>query len=96
MGALALAYESDDKYHAICSYLNENDGYWLQKDVWMENDAVFEESGIVNKKAKARTVADFSAFKHERTKNEIYDSKAFEREGTYNIWVQRQLSSRDT
>lgn len=30
MGALALAYTVDDKYHAICSYLNENDGYWFQ------------------------------------------------------------------
>ena len=72
MGALSLAYEVDDKYHKICDFLSENNGYWIRNDVWIGKDTVFEECGIkVNKKAKTRTIADFSTFKQERTKNEM-------------------------
>lgn len=72
MGALALAYESDDNYLEICEFLRENNGFFIENDIWHGNNKVFEESGIkVNERAKTRIIADFSAFKQERLKNEM-------------------------
>lgn len=72
MGALALAYESDDKYTEICGYLNGSDGFWIRNDIWTGHDKAFEESGIyVKERAKTWTIADFTTFKKEQLKNEM-------------------------
>ena len=44
MGALALAYESDDNYLEICEFLRENNGFFIENDIWHGNNKVFEES----------------------------------------------------
>ena len=33
MGALALAYESDDKYSEICEYLDKHGEFWIKNDI---------------------------------------------------------------
>lgn len=72
MGALALTYESDDKYTEICEYLNTEKGFWIKNDVWPGYDKAFEESGIkVKKSIKEWTIADFTTFKQEQLKNEM-------------------------
>ncbi len=72
MGALALAYDSDDKYMEICEYLSANHGYWIKNDVWLGSDKAFEERGIcIKDRVKRSTIADFSTFRQERLKNEM-------------------------
>jgi len=72
MGALALAYDSDDKYVEICDYLSAEHGYWIKNDIWLGSDKAFEERGIcVKDKVKRCTIADFSTFRQNRLKNEM-------------------------
>ena len=72
MGALALIYESDDKYIEICEYLNDNEGFWIKNDIWTGRDKAFAESGIqVKERVKTWTIADFTTFKQEQLKNEM-------------------------
>lgn len=72
MGALALAYESDDKDIEICRYLNGNDGFWIRNDIWTGQDEAFEESGIyVKERTGTWTIADFTTFRQEQLKNEM-------------------------
>ena len=71
MGALALVYDSDDKYMEICDYLSANHGYWIKNDVWLGSADAFVERGIcVKDTIKACVIADFSTFSQERLKNE--------------------------
>ena len=46
MGVLALSYDSDDKYMEMCDYLNANNGYWINNDVWTGCDNAFKEAEI--------------------------------------------------
>lgn len=72
MGALALAYDPDDKYSEICEYLNENGAFWIRNDVWTGRDTAFEENGIsLTERARTRIIADFSTFRQEQIKNEM-------------------------
>lgn len=72
MGALALVYDSDDKYMEICDYLSANHGYWIKNDVWLGGADAFVERGIcVKDTVKACIIADFSTFSQERLKNEV-------------------------
>ena len=72
MGALALAYESDPQYQAICEYLGAENGFWMKNDTWKGSDAAFQQAEIkVDEKAVNWTIADFSGFENERLKNEV-------------------------
>ena len=60
MGALALVYDSDDKYMEICDYLSANHSYWIKNDVWLGGADAFEERGIyVKDTVKSCIIADF-------------------------------------
>lgn len=72
MGVLALSYDSDEKYMEMCDYLNANNGYWINNDVWIGCDNAFKEAEIcVKDKVKTWTIADFTTFKQVRLKNEM-------------------------
>lgn len=72
MGALALAYESDDKYSEICEYLDKHGEFWIKNDIWMAEDKAFAENRIpIHEKAKKWTIADFGTFRQEQIKNEM-------------------------
>lgn len=72
MGVLALSYDSDDKYMEMCDYLNANNGYWINNDVWTGCDNAFKEAEIcVKDRVKTWTIADFTTFKQVRLKNEM-------------------------
>lgn len=72
MGALALAYEPDDKYIELCEYLNKHGDFWAGNDIWFGEDEAFSENGIIiQDKIKKWTIADFTSFRQEQIKNEM-------------------------
>lgn len=73
-GTSAIAYYdemSDDKQDRIRDYLSSEGGYWLNNDQWYLNDESFGMGGIKVTERGRWLMADFSAYRSERLKNEM-------------------------
>ena len=73
MGALAYAVygETDEKYSRMTEYLETEDRYWLDNDIWYLEADSFCQAGIKTSQKAKGELADFSGYPTERLKNEM-------------------------
>ena len=70
--ALAYCHEAfEDKQSRIRDYLSSEGGYWLDNDQWYLDDESFSSGGIKVTVPGRWLMADFSAYRSERLKNEM-------------------------
>jgi len=67
---LAASAVEDDKYAGIIAYLSEDDGYWLENDIWDVRDNVFKELTTYVSRSYPQTIV-FSGIKETALKNEV-------------------------
>lgn len=70
-GALALNEQYTGKYGEIISYLSEDDGYWIENDVWEVQNEAFTDNGLFPHSRKVTTKIDFSHYANETIRNEV-------------------------
>lgn len=70
-GALALKKQDTGRYGEILSYLSEDDGYWIENDVWEVQNKAFTDNGLFPYLQKAATKIDFSHYAEEMIRNEV-------------------------
>ncbi|MBT9132653.1 MAG: Tyrosine recombinase XerC [Syntrophomonadaceae bacterium] len=70
-GALALKEQDTGRYGEILSYLSEDDGYWIENDVWEVQNKAFTDNGLFPYLRKAATKIDFSHYAEETIRNEV-------------------------
>lgn len=73
MGALVYAVygETDEKYSRMTEYLETEDRYWLDNDIWYLEADSFCQAGIKTSQKAKGELADFSGYPTERLKNEM-------------------------
>jgi integrase len=72
MGVLELLYEEDLHYQEMSSYLDFEEGYWKNEDVWYGCDIAFQKAEIKEKSKVANwTIADFTSFQNDCLKTEM-------------------------
>jgi hypothetical protein len=70
-GALALKEQSTGRYGEILSYLSEDDGYWIENDVWEVQNKAFTDNVLFPYLRKTATKIDFSHYEEETKRNEV-------------------------
>ena len=61
-GALALKEQDTGRYGEILLYLSEDDGYWIENDVWEVQNKAFTDNGLFPYLRKTATKIDFSHY----------------------------------
>ena len=69
-GALALKEQDTGRYGEIFFYLSEDDGYWIENDVWEVQNKAFTDNGLFPNSRKTATKIDFSRYAEETIRNE--------------------------
>ena len=69
-GSLALKEQATGRYDEILSYLSEDDGYWIENDVWEVQNKAFTDNGLFPYLRKTATKIDFSHYVNEMIRNE--------------------------
>jgi len=64
----APSFEGGDKYGQILLFLEEDEGYWLDNDIWDVRDSVFATYGLTISTRNVTKQIHFSTFKEERLK----------------------------
>ena len=69
-GALALRVQNIGRYGEILSYLSEDDGYWIENDVWDAQNKAFTDHSLIPHLRTTKTTIDFSHYEQETIRNE--------------------------
>jgi len=69
-GALALKEQDTGRYGEILSCLSEDDGYWIENDVWEVQNKAFTDNRLFPYLRKTATKIDFSHYAEETIRNE--------------------------
>ena len=70
-GSFALKQQNTGRYGEIIAYLSEDDGYWIENDVWEVQNKAFMNNGLFPYIRKTATRIDFRHYAKEMIRNEV-------------------------